>query len=405
MGTSLTLDIVRQAVAGSAASFRAIVDFQPAGGQGDKVFPATYEKGQYATEERIIGTDRIPCVVIDSVQSQANRMEMALLDAWDRKRISLPIISLRFEGEGIKKPFRVTSLDAPHRIADALLRDALLDGTPFRQSRVGSALNDASPANATRLFELCPTALLFGMWDSTGPRGGLGVRIQRAVVSEIVGVNVVQGKRTSSRIDPAQIPLSAGPLYQSKDQNGISWTLDEKQAAIDKGKPKKIGKEGKPSEANHGNVTPTIADGGFTIQYARQTSVISLPALRRLSFPVSGSASSTTTVDDVARTALTVLALCAATLSRSQGCDLRSRCFLLPTTPFEWQLIGEPGVESQTLTLNTDQAVTLLKEALEAATKAGLPWHGDEIALQPSPQLLELVRRSQEQTAAAPVEE
>jgi CRISPR-associated protein Csb1 len=395
MGTSLTLGIVRQAVAGSGAAFRAITDYQPAGGPGDKVFPATYEKGEYATEERIIGTDRIPCVVIDSVQSQANRMEIALLEAWDRKRISLPVISLRFEGDGIKKPFRVTSLDAPHRIADALLRDALLDG---------SALNDASAANATKLFELCPTALLFGMWDSTGPRGGLGVKVQRAVVSEIVGVNAVQGKRTSSRIDPAQIPLSAGPLYQSKDQNGIGWTLDEKQAATEKGKPKKIGKDGKPSEANHGNVTPTIADGGFTIAYARQTSVISLPALRRLRFPLNGSVLSDPTVDDAARTALIALALCAATLSRAQGCDLRSRCFLLPTTPFEWQLIGEPGVDPQPLALNADQAISLLDEAVKAAKAAGLPWHDDEMALQPSPQLLELVRRSQELTAA-PVEE
>jgi CRISPR-associated protein Csb1 len=405
MGTLATLDIVRLAVAGSAAAFRAITDYQPAGGPGDKVFPATYQGGEYATEERIIGTDRIPCVLIDSVQSQANRMELALLEAWDRKRISLPVISLRFEGNGIKKPFRVTSLDAPHRIADALLRDALLDGTAFRQSPVGSALSDASPANATKLFELCPTALLFGMWDSTGPRGGLGVKVQRAVVSEMVGVNVVQGKRTSSRIDPAQIPLSAGPLYQSKDPNGIEWTLDENQAATEKGKPKKFKKEGKPSEANHGNVTPTIADGGFTIAYARQTSVISLPALRRLRFPLNGSASSTPTVDDAARTALTALALCAATLSRAQGCDLRSRCFLLPTTSFEWQLIGEPGIEPQRLALNADQAIGLLDEAVKAAKAAGLPWHDDEIVLQPSPQLLELVRRSQELTATAPVEE
>ncbi len=405
MGTSLTLDIVRQAVTSSGAAFRAITDYQPAGGPGDKVFPATYEKGEYATEDRIIGAERVPCVVIDSVQSQANRMELALLEAWDRRRISLPVISLRFEGDGIRKPFRVTSLDAPHRIADALLRDALLDGTAFRQSPVGSALNDASATNATKLFELCPTALLFGMWDSTGPRGGMGVKLQRAVVSEIVGVDAVQGKRTSSRIDPAQIPLSAGPLYQSKDQNGIAWTLDEKHAATEKGKPKKIGKDGKPSEANHGNVTPTIVDGGFTIAYARQTTVISLPAVRRLRFPLNGSASSTPTVDDAARTALTALALCAATLSRAQGCDLRSRCFLLPTTPFEWQLIGEPDVEPQTLTLNADDAIRLLEDAVEGAKRAGLPWHADEISLQPSPQLFELVRRSQEVTAAAPIEE
>jgi CRISPR-associated protein Csb1 len=92
-----------------------------------------------------------------------------LLDAWDRKRISLPVISLRFQGKGIKKPFRVTSLDAPHRIGDALLRDALLDGDAGPAVGVGSALNDATPANATRLSSRA-RRLLFDMWDSTGPR-------------------------------------------------------------------------------------------------------------------------------------------------------------------------------------------------------------------------------------------
>jgi CRISPR-associated protein Csb1 len=39
--TTLTLDTLKAAVAGSAAAFRCVTEYQPAGGPGDKVFPPT----------------------------------------------------------------------------------------------------------------------------------------------------------------------------------------------------------------------------------------------------------------------------------------------------------------------------------------------------------------------------
>ncbi len=75
-----------------------------------------------------------------------------------------------------------------------ILRDSELDGQPFRRSPRGKALDTVSPTNATALFELCPTALLFGMWDSHGPKGGLGPKFERAMVSEIVGVGAEWGR-------------------------------------------------------------------------------------------------------------------------------------------------------------------------------------------------------------------
>ena len=41
---------LQSAVAGSAAAFRSRVTLQPAGGEGDKVFPPTYSRAVYATE-------------------------------------------------------------------------------------------------------------------------------------------------------------------------------------------------------------------------------------------------------------------------------------------------------------------------------------------------------------------
>ena len=104
----------------------------------------------------------------------------------------------------------------------------------FRQSVAGKRLDTMDIRNATVLFELCPTALVFGMWDSTGPRGGSGIKFQRAMVSEIIGMHAQQGKKTSSRLDPAQISSDAGPLYMTTDNN---WTLNPDEALKERGNP------------------------------------------------------------------------------------------------------------------------------------------------------------------------
>ena len=107
-------------------------------------------------------------------------MVEALQDALDAGEIRIPVIEVRFQDDELLQPVgRVTSLQAPHRIADAILRDSLLNGTRFPDSEEGMRLAQVGLHNATPIYELCPTALVFGMWDSTGPRGGLGAKFQR----------------------------------------------------------------------------------------------------------------------------------------------------------------------------------------------------------------------------------
>lgn len=416
---SLNFQTLKDAVAGHAAALRCVTEYQPAGGVGDKVFPPTYEGGKYAVEKRVVeGGEIVDCVLLDSVQSQANRMELALLEAWRGKRIALPVVSVRFVAERLKKKFVVTSLDAPHRVADAILRDSLLDGVMFRKSEKGQVLDAADVSNATGLFGLCPTALVFGLWDSTGPRGGLGAKFQRALVSEIVGYGVQQGCRPSSRIDPLQIQKAAGPVFRAESPEG--WTVDPAKALEKDGKkllwaktkkgedvswdPKKEQEEGKPSKLNHGNITPSLVDsntndplpGGFTIARGGQTTVLSLATLRRLRFPLNGGPDTRPEVDRAARTVLAALGLLGATLAREQGADLRSRCQLFPTQAFFWELLDKPGeAEHARLSLTGDEAVALFNAAVDEATKAGMPWAGD-IALVPSDELVELVVRSQD---------
>jgi len=399
----LGLRELQDAVTGSAAAFRCRRRLQPAGGKGDKVFPPTYEGAQYATEDRVVNEEgkpvRVSCVLLDSVQSQANRMELALLEATREQKIQVPLVEVDFGKANLPEVGKITSLEAPHRLADAILRDSVLDGKKFRETEDGKTLDSASVANATGLFGLCPTALVFGLWDSTGPRGGLGTKFQRVLVSEIVGIMCVSGVKPSSRIDPLGIELSAGPLYRTGDG---SWTPNPEEAAkgVD-GQPEKLGKEGKPSEANHGNVTPSLKDkngrphhGGVTLDHVLQTVVISLPAIRRLRFPVQRKNESET--DPVARTCIAALGLCAAALSISKGCDLRSRCLLVPEPgQASWELINGDGTVLA-FDLTACEACKLLEDTVATAVAAGLPWRKEALVLTPSDGLAALVRKSRE---------
>ena len=412
MTTHLDCNTLRATLESGAVAIRRVQRLLPAGGAGDKIFPPTYEGGEYATEVRVIDGRRVPCVLLDSVQSQANRIELALKQACYRgsqHEAEIPVVTVDFVRVGLPEVGEVTSLDAPHRLADAILRDSLNEGTPFRESAEGKILDTAAIANATDLFGICPTALVFGLWDSTGPRGGSGTKFQRVLVSEVVGVDVERGVRPSSRIDPLAIVTGAGEIYKLPDGQG--WTLAPKDAEQKSGKPVKYGKDGKPSEINHGNVTPSFKNekgqlhpGGVSLAYAQQTLVLSLPALRRLRFPDEGGATNAAR-DLAARTALAALALAGAHWSIEQGCDLRSRCLLIPdpAAPAAWEIIDADGAARP---VRFAAPMDLIHEASRAAVQEGLPkWKRKPLVLTPRDELAHLVRRSRELTVAGEPEE
>lgn len=372
----------------TASALRYRARLQPAGGPGDKVFPPTYEGGKYAEEKRRIDGQTYDCVHLDSVQSQANRMELALQDAAREGKISVPRVEVHFGGD-LAEVGVISSLDAPHRLADAILRDSNKNGVRFRKTPEGELLNSASLKNASGLFEIAPTSLLFGLWDSTGPRGGLGVKFQRAIVSELVAVGVEKGVKSASRMDPLGIEKAAGTAYLANAETG-EWVLDEK---LDGKKLTKVGKEGKPSELNHGNIPPSVSsqNGGVTFDYALQATVISLPALRRLQFPIDGKRNPDT--DIAAQAVLAALGLTAAILSNHKGLDLRSRCLLVPESEGIWEVVGANGSVSS-FTLSVENACKLLSDSVAAAKGAGLAWLDEPLVLQPSAGLSQLVRNS-----------
>ncbi len=397
--SSLTVDIVESAVVGSAAAFRCRRRLQPAGGAGDKVFPPTFAGAVYAIEQRRVpGRDApVPCVLLDSVQSQANRMEIALQDAIDAAQLTMPLVVVDFSehdptgdleaderaGRLIEKVGRITSLQTPHRLADAILRDSQLNGQPFRKSPKGKPLDRVSTTNATPLFELCPTALLFGMWDSHGPKGGLGPKFERAIVSEIVGVGAEwheDYRARGVRRDPLEV--SKNVLVVAGDDRSVAQVNPGKRSGAVR-----------PSELGHSSVPFDSPNSGVTIEYAEQTTTLSLICLRRLRFPVTGEPNSE--MDAAARTVLAALGLTAATLAFGAGTDLRSRCLLWPDGPMTWELLDRPGVEPDRYVLTRDGALSLLRAAVASAKARGLPWPEQPLVLKPSPNLVELVRLSQ----------
>ena len=408
----VSLEILSSAVAGNAAAFRSRTRLQPAGGEGDKVFPPTYAGAVYAKEDRQINGAKRPCVLLDSVQAQANRLEEALQRALDAGILKgVPVMNVDFTGIGLLDEVgRVSSLEAPHRIADAILRDSLHDGQPFRKSELGKSLDQASLQNATPLYKLCPTALVFGLWDSTGPKGGLGAKFQRALVSEVIGVGAQVGVRTGSRIDPLQMRAAAKVV--KNDDGSYQLASDKAKDALS------------PSDVNHGNIPPdfarykkdvnvpnpltgesmskagAVAVGGVTMDYAEQTVVLSLPALRKLRFPVDGK--TTPERDAAARTVLAALALTAAALAAESGFDLRSRCLLWPTDVMKWELLETPGKAPTEFTITAKDAIRLLEEAVAAAEKLGLVWQKEPVKLTPSPNLVALLKRSQDIAAKMP---
>ncbi len=412
-----------KAVQGDAVAIRSVGTLQPAGGRGDKVFPPTYVKDgraetKYALETRWIDGREVKTVLLDSVASQANRMEEALLAAWERGELDFPVVGVDFNGvEGLEDLGQITALQAPHRIADALLRDSeTADNTPFRATAVGKAFEDARPNAATGMFWTCPTALVFGVWDSTGPKGGLGAKFQRCLVSEIIGLDAVTGVKTASRIDPAGIERKSGTVYArdpKKDPTGHGeWTSVEEFAIVEKGKAKPFARKekdkegGTPAAINHGNIPPSIEtdSGGVTMEEARRTSVLSLAGLRRLRFPtkVDGSAVAANergATEDAARAALAALGLAAIVYQDDAGYDLRSRSLLVAEGPLRFERVGRDGGVS-VFELDRGAVAKLVADAGAACARVGLGWQRAPLTLRPMPKLAHLIRKSRELTAA-----
>jgi len=392
-----------QAVSNHAALRRRQI-LQPVGGKGDKIFPPTYPPSdaekradrnappRHVFEKRRNSDREIWCVLVDSVQSQANRLEESLLDAI-HDGITIPHVVVDFTSSNLAGVMQITSLDAPHRIYDAILRDSLTqDKKPFMESEVGKNLAKASLRDASVVLEISPNALLFGAWHSTGQGGGLGAKFARSLTSEIVAIDVpveeivnrrtgevsvsTSGRRTGSRIDPLGVLRKVGVF---KGSNG--WDTTEAGAGTN-------AKQVRPSEINHGNIAPSVQSLGVTCDHLEHSFVLSFAALRRLRF------GGNTEKDAAGRALLAALGLLALTEQDARGYALRSRCDLVCDGATPLELVHANG-STESAQLDRDVALALYKAAFDEAQKKGFALT-DKTTLMPQDKLVEIVRKSQE---------
>ena len=368
------------ALTGPRAVLRVTATYQPAGGDGSKVFPPTYPKQRaddspYVLETRFVDGGQREDVLLDSTPSQANRAEEALLRAQRAGVVQVPLLQVKHDGAA---RVLLTSLEFPHRYADAYLKDSLLDGVVFDKSELGRSLMAASGADASALYAHDPGSLVFGAWNSH--RKGRQQKFPRVYASEVVGWDPVVGARNAGRMDPLNLQGA-----QKTPKSGEGWDFAPVATKV---------KGEKLSEIGHGNVAPNAQHGGVTISSAQRFATLSLAGLDRIGF---GSVSNEAAL--AARAVLAAYALLADRLAFGRSSLwLRSGCELvLESERLEWVNRGG-GAEAFDLPL--EQAVELFELATAHAEKQGLPLSTDVVTLTPSTSLAQAIDFSMTKAAA-----
>lgn len=378
----------------TASALRRIRRLQPAGGKGDYLAPPTYphpekekEKkkwGVHSYETRRINDENVKCVLLDSVQSQAARMEESLVNltkgeyrtkSTDGKSMTpipkdcipaIPKVAVDFTNEAdISDIGVVTSMELPHRIFDAAIRDSMLDGNQFPRTSIGREIASSTTRNATPILKYSTTSLVYGAWKSYWG-GTLTARFQRCITSEIVGINAQECKSPASKTDVLNIGKDVKISMKDGDMR-----LDEK------------GK--KPSEYGYGSiVSKEIPSLGVTVDHAKQTTVITLAGLRRLHFQKAD--------ESAARTALASLAILGAEGEPTYS-SLRSRCDLTQDGEAEWELVEVDGT-TKPFKFDLIEVVEWLEESSKDLEPYA--WKKEPTVIRPSKSLVDLIKKSRQ---------
>jgi CRISPR-associated protein Csb1 len=267
---------------------------------------------------------------------------------------------------------RLTSLDFPHRYADAYVRDSMIDGLRFDQTAVGKRLREVSTGDVRPLYEREPCSLLFGAWDSH--RKGRWPRFPRLYSAVMFGLDPVGGRRMGGRMDPVNLTGSVGD--SSSAEAGWQFVADGAKA---KGK--------KLSEIGHGNIAPQPVHGGVTVSEVRRIASISLAGLERLRF--GGAPAEAVTA---ARAALAALGLIGDRLAFGRpSVWLRSGCDLAKVSEaVGLERPGDGAVDE--IPVTAEAGLEAFFELRDKAAKAGIAMERDIIAIEPVPELAAAIK-------------
>ncbi len=225
----------------------------PVEGADAVFFPPTYapsRKGEKSGYNIDTASDGSNVVLVDSVGSQANRMEPMFKEKPYSSLVPQIVIKA-----GEKE---VNLLDAGHRAGDAIARCSALKDV---LNKAFEAILKSS--NALPLARIAPTSLVFGVWDSRDTQA----KLPRLIASTIRAYNVRPLTRSAQYIPPVDY---LGKAIQSEKIKG----LEEPGKESDKELFAECGFGHVPSTGSHGGV---IAEGGI-----RRDAVLALSALRLL---------------------------------------------------------------------------------------------------------------------------
>lgn len=268
----------------------------PVEGEGSVIFPPTYAGIGYNIDDLADGT-RV--VTVDSVGSQANRMEPIFQREPYRRLV--PQIEISY---GTEK--KISILEAGHRLGDAIIRS-----TELHQEAQEAFLFFLDKGDASKLAKLAPTSLVFGVWDSRDTQAKLP-----RIVQSVIRAWDVNELRRSAQYAPA-LDYSALDVFSE----------EEKQKAEGK-------KESPLAQRGFVHVPATGAPGGVLVRGAIERDVtINLIALRRLNGENG----------EVLRRYILGLSLVAAV--EPIEAFLRQGCLLVPDTASmpEWNLVSRTG--------------------------------------------------------------
>ena len=217
----------------------------PVEGEGAVIFPPTYANIGYNIDKLSDGT-RV--AMIDSVGSQANRMEPIFKDPPYAELV--PQIDI---GYGEEK--KISILEAGHRLGDAVIRS-----TDLQKDAQDAFREFLDTGNATKIAELAPTSLVFGVWDSRDTQA----KLPRIVQSVIRAWDISELKR-SAQYNPA-LDYAVLEVFSEEDKQKAEGKTESPLA--------QRGFVHVPAIGTHGGV---IAKGGIERQVT-----VNLVALRRL---------------------------------------------------------------------------------------------------------------------------
>lgn len=342
-----------------------------------KVAPPTYPEGsktqdgqstRYVLEQRLVDGEPHEVAVLDSFQSQANRVEEALENERAAGRTALPGFMISSPlGDG--RTVRIPSLKVPHRYADAYQMNCTLRGEPFDKSTVGKSLQLAQPEDVRALYEHSPESLVYGAWNSH--RKGRQARFPRIYRSEVIGVDPQVGSRRAGRMDPENL---AGQAKQNADG---SWSFASSGEKV---------KGSKLSERGLGNIAPMEGPGGVTVSSIVRLGALSFAGVRRLGF---GDLPAEAAV--AARATLIALALYGDRLAFGQpSIWLRSGADLVVLTD-EIAFLRRGG-DKDKIDLDASAARDLFQEARTRATVLGVTMGEEQLDLVASPALQDAIK-------------